>query len=368
MPTRLPPSAWPEEFAGWFLARPPDTSVRPVLLTRYADVAAAIQATDRWQRGMPDPAPDPGDWHAAFHASWAADGDAHRLLRRSLRRLASGSTPAARAATRALASPLLAQVMAGPAPWNLADVIYPASIRIIIEHTLAAPPLLPAVSQLAAHVRAVNSTSPDTIGRDQEFEELLLAVDREPGDLPDGLARDLVRAYRAGQITRLQLSGQLALVLISHETQATAAASLAGMLLETGGWQRAAQAVSRPAPMRNLIAEGNRRGLVFPVRDLSAPDGGQVRVSFAAANMDPAVFGEDAARFDPRAARPPHLAFGTGARRCQGAAGADQFTQDMLQVLLAGLPSGVRLAGDGTVLRETDGLVWSLADLPVSPH
>jgi cytochrome P450 len=375
---RLTPSGWPDEYDAWFRPRPPDISARPALITSHADVMHMMLTPENWHRKAPEPAGPGPTLNVAFHASWAVDGDEHTLLWRAVRRINRGSAPEARSATQALTSQLLARLISQPQPWDLASVIYPVSMHVL-EHTLAAPPLLPHARRLGERVRAFTAAPAESagMGRDEQFEELLMTVDGQAGDLPVGLARDLVQARRDGVLTRRQLLAQLALVVISYETQATAAANLISMILEGGYRDDAARATRDLVLMRRLIAEGGRRGLAFPVSLLWAARqvtiGGQViragepaLACWAAANMDPAVFGEDAARFDPRAERQPHLAFGAGRRRCQGETGAEQFAEDVTRALLAGLPTGACLAGDRKVLRETAGMTWSITDLPVT--
>ena len=378
----LAPSGWPERADALFRAGPPGTSVRPALITRYADVMDIMHTPEDWCRQAPESAlPPVPARHIAYDASWGVDGDEHTLLRHAVRRINRGSAPEARAATRALAGELLAGLMSQRprGPWDLASAIYPASLQIVLEHTLAAPPLLPHARRLAERVRAFSAAEAgfSGMGRDEELEDLLMTVDGQFAGLPEGLARDLVQDYRDSVLTRRQLMAQLALVVLSYETQATAAANLIAMILESDCQDEAVRATRDRDLMRRLVAEGGRRGPVFPLSLLWAARqvtiGGQtiragepVLVCWMAANMDPAVYGEGAARFDPRPARPPHLAFGAGRRRCQGEAGAEQFAEDVTRALLDGLPPGACLAGDGKVLRETDGMTWSITELPVT--
>ena len=377
----LTPSGWPDESDAWFRPGPPDLSVRPALITRYGDVMGILHTPGAWRRQVPESVIPPAGRHIAYDASWGVDGDEHALLWRPMRRINRGSGPEARSATRALTGQLLARLRSQRprGPWNLASVIYACSMRIILEYTLAAPPLVPHAARLAERARAFSAAAEGFtgIGRDEEFEELLMTVDRQAGDLPEGLARDLAQERRDGLLTPRQLMAQLALVVLSYETQATMAANLIALILEGGYQDQAIRAALDPDLMRRLVTEGGRRGPVFPVSMFWAArqvtvDGQTIRagepavVSWAAANLDPAVFGETAERFDPEAEREPHLAFGAGSRRCQGEAGAEQFAEDVTRALLDGLPPGITLAGDGRVLRETAGMTWSIAELPVT--
>jgi cytochrome P450 len=377
----LAPSAWPDEAGAWFRAAPPDISVQPTLITRYADVIGILHAPGSWRRQVPEWVLPASGRHIAYDASWGVDGDEHALLWRAVRRINRGSTPQARSATRALTSQLLARLMSQRrrGPWNLAEVIYPVSMHVILEHTLAAPPLLPLAPQIAERVRAFSAAPAGFtgLGRDEAFEDLLMTADRQAGNLPEGLARDLARERRDGMLTPRQLTAQLALIVLSYETQATLAANLIAMILEGGCRDEASRATRDARLMRRLVAEGGRRGPVFPVSLFWAArqvnvggqtirEGEPALVSWAAANMDPAVFGDGAAAFNPEAEREPHLAFGAGSRRCQGETGAEQFAEDVTRALLDELPPGTALADDGMVLRETAGMTWSIAELPVT--
>ena len=377
----LTPSAWPDEASAWFRAGPPDTSVQPALITRHADVISILHAPGSWRRQVPESVLPASGRHIAYDASWGVDGDEHTLLWRAVRRINRGSTPEARSATRALTSQLLARLISQRrrGPWDLAEIIYPVSMHVILEHTLAAPPLLPLAQPIAERVRAFSAAPAGFtgIGRDEEFEDLLMTVDRQAGNLPEGLARDLVQERRDGVLTPRQLTAQLALIVLSYETQATLAANLIAMILEGGYRDEASQATRDANLMRRLVAEGGRRGPVFPVSLFWAArqvtvggqtirEGEPALVSWAAANMDPAVFGDGAAVFNPEAEREPHLAFGAGSRRCQGETGAEQFAEDATRALLGGLPPGAGLVGDGNVLRETAGMTWSITELPVT--
>jgi cytochrome P450 len=274
-------------------------------------------------------------------------------------------------------------------------------MRLIIEHTLQAPPLRPHLRRIRELIRE-HVTAPGGymgIRRQPEAEEILGIVIERRDELPEGgLARHLVDLHLAperprrrrtrdpaGQaddapeqlpLTRSQVIGQLWLLAVSSETQATATASLLGMLLEFGEYAWARDALGQPDAADLLIAEGYRLGIAFPASLLRATrpftlDGQTIPAdtpclaSSAAANRDPAAFA-DPQRFNPRAQRDrPHLAFGTGARRCSGATGAEQFTKDVLTALARGLPERVTL-DEGTICRET-GISMSLSCLPVTP-
>jgi cytochrome P450 len=398
---RLPPSVPPQGAESLFVPRPFDTSGPVAVITRYEDVLAALLNLDGiWGRGVPEDVIAAEDRHCTLEAAWSTDEPLHKRLRGSLARINKGATPQARAFTRELTGRLLAAVMAERPPWDLTRVIYEVSMRLVIEQTLQAPLLLPHLRRLRELIRE-HVTAPGGyfgIRRQPEAEEILGTVIDRRDELPEGgLARHLVDLHMApeqprrrrvresaGQagdgpeqfpLARAQVIGQLWLLAVSSETQATATASLLGMLLEFGEYAWARNALGRPAAAELLIAEGYRLGIAFPASLLRAtrpftldgqtiPAGTPCLASSAAANRDPAAFG-DPQRFDPRAQRDrPHLAFGFGGRRCSGATGAEQFTEDVLTALVRGLPERVTLE-QGTVCRET-GISMSVSCLPVT--
>lgn len=378
---RLRPSEWPIGSEHLFVPRPFDASEALPVITRHEDVLRALLNLDgSWSRQVPLDVLPPDLRHRTLYASWGSDAPTHEMLRNSLRSINRGSTADARDFTQELTAELLDRLLMEPPPWDLSRVIYEVSIRLVIEHTLKAPPLFRYTRRLRELTRdhVVAPGGFFGIQRQRESEEVLAALVERRADLPDdGLGAYLVDLYRADpeRLSLDQLVGQLWLLAVSSETQATATASLLGMLLEFGEYDYARDIVDDPAAMALLIDEGRRRGVVFPVGMMSATrpvtiegqtvEAGRVCLaSYAAANLDPRVF-EDPLAFNPRLKRNTrHIAFGEGEHRCQGEIGADQFTIDVLTVLLNILPAGLALY-DGHILRET-GMAMSVAELPVS--
>jgi cytochrome P450 len=376
----LRPSAWPTEMGWLFKPGPVDVGRDPVVISRFADVWQVMLGADQWRRSVPAAVVAPDRRHCTLDAAWASDGPTHEVLRGSLSPLEQGSDAAARAYTRELAGGLLAEITRQGPPWDLAPMIYGVSMRAAVEYTLCAPPLLPHLGQLRQLVRAQVTAPGGVLGiaRQPELEEILAGLADQHAGLPAGLARDLTGMYLAGALTRPQLAGQLGLVLASSETQATVAASLIGMLLECGEWEYAARAVTDAKLARLLVAEGLRRGIAFPAAmvtaaapatfgDVAVPAGAAALVSFAASGLDPARFGPDAARFDPRRSGRAHLAFGADAHYCQGAKRARQFVYDILAAVLAADRLRNLRLDSGEVLREVAGVSWVIARLPVRP-
>jgi hypothetical protein len=68
-------------------------------------------------------------------------------------------------------------------PWDLAELIYPVSMQVILGHTLAAPPLLPHARRLQELVRETGAAPGGFSGirRNPELEDLLLTLDEHHG-------------------------------------------------------------------------------------------------------------------------------------------------------------------------------------------
>jgi hypothetical protein len=235
-----------------------------VIASQYDDVLAVMMAPEgTWGREVPlsvIPREDRPSW---VDASWLLDGEEHRRLRLAIRSINHGSTRAAREFTQSLTRRLLAALKEESPPWNLATVIDEVSIRVIIEHTLRAPPLLEHSVTLRRLAGARASSGDDDDAdhgvadggdlryfrtvRQPEWEDILRSVCERYRELPDGLARYLVGLSRTGDLSEDQVVSQLAMLLISYESQAAATASLIGMILSwhAGSWPRAGGWASR---------------------------------------------------------------------------------------------------------------------------
>jgi cytochrome P450 len=377
----LPPSQWPAGDDHLFTVAPFRADVSLPVISRYADVRAAlINADGAFSRVVPFEVIPAAQRHRTLYASWGLDDADHRHARGSLASINRGSTAATRQFTRDLTCRLMREVLREDPPWDLTRVIYAVSMQVVLEHTLQAPVLLPYARRLRELTRDHVAAAGGFFGirRDEEAEGILLRIVEGYDELPPGsLARHLVDLHRRRpeQFTVDHLAGQLWLLVVSSETQATETASLVGMLLETDQYHYARSAVHDPVALELLVAEAGRRGIVFPASMVVArrpvtfdgqtlDPGRPCLVSYAAANLDPAVF-DDPLRFDPRRREAgKHLAFGLGDHRCQGEVGAEQFVADVTTALLEVLPADVRLDG-GMLLRET-GISMSVARLPVA--
>jgi cytochrome P450 len=372
----LAPSQWPAEAGHLFRPGPINISTTPPVITLYDQVLQIfLNPGGIWHRHVPEEIAPPGQRNPLPGASRMQDGPRHQVMRPWLTSINHGSAGQARRFTQTLVHQLASQLTQQKRPWNLSAVIYPASLAVVIQHRLAAPVLLPYAQRLLELALEV-ATAPDGyfgIPRQPELEDILRTVIRHRRDLPPGLARHLIEMGLPEQ----DVIAQFAMLIMASESQATITASLIAMLLEHDLRDCVmTEAAGDPDLMRRLIAEGGRLGIAFPA-NLVYPDravtidgytirpGERVLISYAAANRDPARFGPGADVFDPRAARPSHIAFGEARRRCQGARGSEQFMEDATLALFKDLPPDVRLA-DGLVLRETRGISWAIPDLPVT--
>lgn len=92
--------------------------------------------------------------------------------------------------------------------------------------------------------------------------------------------------------------------------------------------------------------------------------GEQLYIHLPAANHDPARF-EDPERLEIDRSRNAHLAFGHGHHRCLGANFARQTLRVALEEILRRMHD-IRVDPDGTPPRRTGGVVWGLANLPLT--
>ncbi len=137
------------------------------------------------------------------------------------------------------------------------------------------------------------------------------------------------------------------LLFAGHETTSSAAANILHRLLSNPSlWQ---SVVDGTADVQRLIDEGlrydppvqawRRRAIEDVVLDgVAIPAGSHLLLHFAAANRDPAKFGEPAT-FDPaRRDAAQHVSFGAGAHFCLGAALAKLEISTMLERLAVRMP------------------------------
>jgi cytochrome P450 len=380
----LKPSEWPTASDPLFVPRAFDTTAVPAVISRYADVRDALLNVDRtWTREIPNEVIPPEARHRTLYAAWGATDRTpqHTMLRTMLNPISRGYSEDARAAIRDRARELLHRLLAEPQPWDLARVIYPLSMWTIIEYVIGAPQLHLQARRLRELARD-HVTAPGGffgITRQPEAEEILGQVVKWQDELPPNrLARQMVDRHLTDPIafTHDQLVGQLWMLTASFETQATATASMIGLLLEFGELDFARSVLDDPPALHRLIEECLRLGIVFPVSMAIATKpfeldgqplapGSPCLISYVAANRDPAAF-DDPLSFDPRAERTnAHQAFGVGPHHCNGEKAAEHFMSDFLREALAALPTDISLV-DGRLNREVLGISLAVAELPVT--
>lgn len=381
-PRWMDPGHWPSGFDPLFTPRPfhpGNTYMGLPVITRHEDVDAVLRDKASWSRHVPDDVVEPGARHCTLHATWGADGETHTVLRRSMHSLYGGHTADARLFLHERTSELLALLMHQDQAWDLARVIYQVSMELTISHTLKAPMLLRHVWRLRQIMREHVATPGGFFGivRQPDAEELLGEVLAERELLPrDGLAHNLVALYEAGAITRKQLLGQLWLVCVSHETQATATTNTLALLMHHNMLDYLRYALDDERRTTSLINEGLRRSIVFPASPVIAMQpvtlnghviarGTACMVCYGSANFDGSKFA-DPLGFRPDLTRDTHhMGFGVGGHHCQGKSGAEQFMEGVLRVASVALPPHSRLRNH-QVLRETTGISLSIVQLPVT--
>lgn len=383
------PSAFPSDSYDVFRPRPIDATRIPVVVTRYVDVLPILlDDGETWQHSVaPQTVPREARRYVP-DSSWMLEDVPGSPVLGLLRGMNTGYGPAAREFVRRLTALLLALLLDKPPAWNLSRVLDEVAFRLAIEHVLKAPPLLehvPQIRELATRRRTdrLAGDGPHPYGyfgadSQRELAGVFLAIHERRSDLPPGIAKELILLCQKGRLGLREMASSLALLLFVHEQLAASASSLLALLLEHDLQDYARRGLRDPVLSPQLLEEGFRRGLSFPVSmmtprrpvvlsGVAIPAGMPVLVSFAAANIDTERFGRDAGTFDPRRPRQAHIAFSMGAHRCKGASGSWQFVEDVLSVLLSILPD-VRLARDGLILREVTGVAWTAPRLLVEPR
>lgn len=174
---------------------------------------------------------------------------------------------------------------------------------------------------------------------------------RAPGE---DLFSELVTARAAGALSGTELVSLTAMVVLNMLdqvlNQATTMvyallvhpAELTRLQATPALLPRAVEELLRFIPQRNGVGMPRIAVADVPVGDALVKAGDAVLVSYVAANRDPRVF-TDPDRLDLTRDEAPHLAFGSGAHYCLGAALARMQCEVILSVLLRRLPA-LRLA------------------------
>ncbi|MFF4120010.1 cytochrome P450 family protein [Streptomyces sp. NPDC001714] len=188
----------------------------------------------------------------------------------------------------------------------------------------------------------------------------LIRVRDEDGDRlsDEELLYTLLLVIGAGFETTVNLIGNAAVALLTHPVQ------LAAVRAGAVGWDAVIDETLRAHPS---IASLPLRFAVsdLKVGDVTVPAGDAIITTYAAAGLDPAHYGPDAAAFDAARATDDHLAFGIGVHRCIGAPLARAEALAALPELFGRFP-GLRLAIEADELRQVPSFIaFGWQEIPV---
>ncbi|MES5819967.1 cytochrome P450 [Streptomyces sp. RG80] len=191
----------------------------------------------------------------------------------------------------------------------------------------------------------------------------LIRVRDEDGDRlsDEELLYTLLLVIGAGFETTVNLIGNAIVALLLHPEQLAAARS--GEI----GWDAVIDETLRVQPS---IASLPLRFAVedLEVGDVTVPAGDAIITTFAAAGLDPAHYGPDAAAFDAARGADDHLAFGIGVHRCIGAPLARAEALTALPALFDRFPE-LRLAVGAQELRQVPSFIaFGWQEVPVRPR
>lgn len=292
---------------------------------------------------------DPGHWPALHDGSipedWplrgivqgdhlsTKDGADHRRLRALVGKgFTPGRVQALEPRIQELVDRLLDEVVAGGDGVDLVPAFTEALPMAVICELFGVPEPERARSRNWTSTLLAHTTTPEKAFATQHslmayLRELVERKHREPGD---DLTSGLVQARDEGdKLTTDELVGVLWLMLVAgHETTVhligNAVVALSSHpdqleLAKTG--DRWADVVEETLRYRHSVMMTSFR---FTLQDVSiagvpVPRGSAVGVSFQAAGLDPAEFGETADRFDITREQTGNLGFGHGPRYCIGA-------------------------------------------------
>jgi cytochrome P450 len=221
------------------------------------------------------------------------------------------------------------------------------------------------------------ATAKDVVAMWQYVEDF---VDQRTADPLDDLTSDLVRVAtdKPDQLTTFDIVNIVySMALAGHETTMnTIGSGLRALLIDRHQWQRL---IDEPALITNAVEEilrfdgpvlNHRRvaKVDTTIGDVDIPAGSRIMMCFAAADHDPAHFGDDADEFRvDRTEAELHLAFGKGAHLCLGAALGRLETQITLELLTTMTPK-MELVPDQELQYSPNALFRGLRSLLVAPH
>ncbi|MBY8882521.1 cytochrome P450 family protein [Actinacidiphila acidipaludis] len=188
----------------------------------------------------------------------------------------------------------------------------------------------------------------------------LIRVRDEDGDRlsDEELLFTLLLVIGAGFETTVNLIGNAVVALLRRPEQ------LAAVRAGTLSWDAVVDETLRVHPSIAALP------LRFAVEDVTVggvtiPAGDAVVTTYAAANLDPAHYGDDAAEFDAMRAADDHLAFGIGVHRCIGSPLARTEALTALPALFDRFPE-LTLAADPATLRQVPSFIaFGWQEIPV---
>jgi cytochrome P450 len=220
------------------------------------------------------------------------------------------------------------------------------------------------------------ATAKDVVAMWQYVEDF---VARRTDDPVDDLTSDLVRLAgdKPDQLTTFDIVNIVySMALAGHETTMnTISSGVYALLREREQWQRL---IDDPTLITNAVEEIlrfdgpvlNHRRMAkvdATIGGMDIPGGSRIMMCFAAADHDPAHFGEDAESFRvDRSEAELHLAFGKGAHLCLGAALGRLETRITLELLTTKTPD-MDLVRDQELHYSPNALFRSLRSLLVVP-
>ncbi|MFJ4688982.1 cytochrome P450 [Streptomyces sp. NPDC088789] len=188
----------------------------------------------------------------------------------------------------------------------------------------------------------------------------LIRVRDEDGDRlsDEELLYTLLLVIGAGFETTVNLIGNAAVALLSDPAQ------LAAVRSGAVGWDAVIDETLRvhpsiaALPLRYAVAD-------IEVGEVTVPAGDAIITTYAAAGLDPARYGPDAAVFDAGRGADEHLSFGVGVHRCIGAPLARMEALTALPALFERFPA-IRLAVAPEELRQVPSFIaFGWREVPV---
>lgn len=293
-------------------------------------------------------------------------------------------TEAMRPRVAALTAELLDALEAAGSDGRVVDLraglAHPLPMRLICELLGVPEEFKPDAARLIADIMDTSDPSPayaasvhERIGsvfgaliehrrsrRGDDITSELIRVRDEEGDRlsDEELLHTLLLVVGAGFETTVNLIGNAAVALL------TAPEQLAAVRSGAVGWGAVVDETLRAHP--SLAALPLRFAVEdLTVGDVTIPAGDAIITTYAAAGLDPARYGPDAAVFDASREAEDHLAFGIGVHRCIGAPLARLEALTALPALFSRFP-GLRLtAGAGELRHVPSFIAHGWREIPV---